>query len=193
MRGRLSSVDGTLDIRSSEHGTTVSATVPLYRAKEQELELVGNTRPATLRPVAPARQGTGQSLVRILIADDHEIARRGIRDLFRNEPDFEICGEARDGLEALAKSEELQPDLLILDLSMPKMGGYSVAHRLRSVQPRVKILIYSTHSQADVERMARSVGCEGCVHKANAARDLVRGVRAIAEGRTFFEGPTRQA
>ena len=126
-------------------------------------------------------------MVRILIADDHEIARRGIRDLFRDEPDLEICGEAKDGLEALAKAERLKPDLLILDLSMPKMGGYSVAHRLRGAQPNVKILIYSTHSHADVERMVRSVGCKGCVHKANAARDLVRGVRAVLRGQTFFE------
>jgi DNA-binding NarL/FixJ family response regulator len=70
---------------------------------------------------------------------------------------------------------------------MPNMGGYSVAHRLRNSQPSVKILIYSTHSHSDVERMARTVGCKGCVHKANAARDLVRGVRAILRGGTFYE------
>lgn len=190
MRGRLSLVDGALDIHSSEQGTTVRATVPLYRVKEQELRSTGS---ALLQPGAPTPGGAvaGQALIRILIADDHEIARRGIRDLFRDEADLEICGEAKDGLEALAKVEELKPDLLILDLSMPKMGGYSVAHRLREAQQNVKILIYSTHSPADVERMARSVGCRGCVHKANAARDLVRGVRAILRGETFFEGEPR--
>jgi len=188
MRGRLSLVDGTLDIRTSEHGTTVSAKVPLHRA-EGDGQMVA-TRPAPVEPVAPPRStaATKESVIRILIADDHEIARRGIRDLFREEPDLQICGEATNGLEALAKAEELKPDVLILDLSMPKMGGYSVAHRLRSEQPNVKILIYSTHSHVDVERMARTVGCNGCVHKANAARDLVRGVRAILGGETFYRG-----
>jgi signal transduction histidine kinase len=181
MRGRLTLVNGTLEIRSTEHGTTVKATVPWHRAEVEEPAAAA--RPAALEPSPPEPA----SVARILIADDHEIARRGIRDLFREEPDLEICGEARDGLEALAKVEELKPDLLIVDLSMPNMGGYSVAHRLRNSQPSVKILIYSTHSHSDVERMARTVGCKGCVHKANAARDLVRGVRAILRGGTFYE------
>jgi signal transduction histidine kinase len=188
MRGRLSPVDGKLDVRSSKHGTTVRATVPFHKAEKGE-EQAGGRRAVVTQPLAPTpmNPAAAESVARILIADDHEVARRGIRDLFRDEPDLEICGEARDGLEALAKVEELQPDLLILDLSMPKLGGLSVAHRLRSARQSVKILIYSTHAPADVERMARSIGCGGCVHKANAARDLVRGVRAILQGRAFYE------
>jgi len=185
MRGRLSLVQGELDIQSSRHGSTVSARVPLKDrvAKTTAAEIQAAPAPARETP-QPAAQAP---VARILIADDHEIARRGIRDLFRDEPEFEICGEARDGVEALAKAQDLHPDMLILDLSMPKLGGFSVANQLRRSIPSIKILVYSTHSHPDVERMARAIGCSGCVHKANAARDLVRGVKTILRGGDFYE------
>jgi len=192
MRGRLSLVKGTLDIQSSARGATVSARVPLGRSgRKSELEVPAmEPRPTAPAPAQPLADG---GVARILIADDHEIARRGIRDLFRDERDMEICGEARDGVEALSKTEELHPDLLILDLSMPKLGGFSVANRLRRSDPSVKILVYSTHSHPDVERMARSLGCRGCVHKANAARDLVRGAKVILRGGEFYDANPQRA
>jgi len=187
MRGRLSLVQGSLEIRSTNGGTTVSARVPLRTADQATAG--ERASPPAASPTSPEPIARGAA-ARILIADDHEIARRGIRDLFRDERDMEICGEARDGLEAIAKAKELHPDLLILDLSMPKLGGFSVAHQLRRSDPSVKVLVYSTHSHPDVERMARSIGCQGCVHKANAARDLVRGARAILRGGMFYRGET---
>ena len=185
MRGRLSLVKGKLDVQSGPRGTTVTATVPLMLDSE---ERVGEDSPPVSEWAAENQIKTFAEggKARILIADDHEIARRGIKDLFRDESDLEICGEASDGLDTLFKVQELQPDLLILDLSMPKMGGFSVAHRLQAIQSPVKILVYTNHSH-DIERMARSVGCGGCVHKANAARDLVRGVRAVLQGETFYD------
>jgi signal transduction histidine kinase len=187
MRGRLRLIRGTLDIRSSKKGATVTATVPIRGAEKA----VDDSYPRNLK--SPATQDatkpeTAVSVARVLVADDHEIARRGIRDLFRDEPDLAICGEACDGIEALAKVQELHPDLLILDLSMPKMGGLSVANHLRNAKHPVKILIYSNHKHDGIERMARTSGCMGCIHKANAARDLVRGARAILRGGTFYEG-----
>jgi len=187
MRGRLSLVQGTLDIQSDEQGTKVNATVPVRRADYKSVS-ASESAAAPARPMHHAQQPVAQGrTARILVADDHEIARRGIRDLFRDEPELEICGEAQDGVEALAKVNELHPDLLILDLSMPKMGGFSVANHLRRTNPSLKILVYSTHSHPDIERMARTAGCRGCVHKANAARDLVRGARAILRGGEFYE------
>jgi signal transduction histidine kinase/CheY-like chemotaxis protein len=185
MRGRLSLVKGNLDVQSSPRGTTVTATVPLMLDSEESIEEDSQPVPewAAESQIKTFAEG---GKARILIADDHEIARRGIKDLFRDEPDLEICGEASDGLDTLFKVQELQPDLLILDLTMPKMGGFSVAHRLQAIKSPVKILVYSNHSH-DIERMARSVGCGGCVHKANAARDLVRGVRAVLHGETFYD------
>jgi CheY-like chemotaxis protein len=187
MRGRLSLIHGTLDVHSSKKGATVTAKVPIGGAEKA----VGDSYSRNLEFPATkdaAKLVAAVSVSRILVADDHEIARRGIRDLFRDEPDLEVCGEACDGIEALAKVRELHPDLLILDLSMPKMGGFSVANHLRNAKHPVKVLIYSNHKHHDIERMARTSGCVGCIHKANAARDLVRGARAIMQGGTFWEG-----
>lgn len=191
MRGRLSLVKGNLDVQSSSRGTTVTATVPLMLDSEERVDEVSQpVSESEVESQTKAFAETGKA--RILIADDHEIARRGIKDLFRGEPDLEICGEASDGLDTLFKVQELQPDLLILDLSMPKLGGFSVAHRLKDIQSPVKILVYTNHSH-DVERMARSAGCGGCVHKANAAQDLVRGARAVLRGETFYDREVRQS
>ena len=88
---------------------------------------------------------------RILIVEDHEVMRRGIRSLLDDQPDLEICGEAVDGLDALAKTDQLQPDLLILDVSMPRMGGFSAAHRIRKQNPAMKILIFTTYNHEQVE------------------------------------------
>lgn len=175
------------DIQSTEQGTRVSATVPL-RESISAAAIASESKhvPSRATPSAACPK-PASSVSRILIADDHEIARRGIQDLFRGEADMVICGEARDGVETLARVEELHPDLLILDLSMPKLGGYSVANHLRRTNPTLKILVYSTHSHRGLERMVRSAGCGGCVHKANAARDLVRGARAILRGGEFYE------
>jgi signal transduction histidine kinase/CheY-like chemotaxis protein len=186
MRGRLALVGGQLEVRSGSRGTSVIATVPVREDAAASAEVAGAV--ADKKERGPSRDDRIRGApIRILIADDHEIARRGIRDLFRDERDLQICGEAEDGVETLAKVEQLKPDLLILDLSMPKIGGFSVVHRLRRSGNGPKVLIYSTHSHPDVERMARTLGCDGCVHKANAARDLVRGVRAVLRGDQFYE------
>jgi len=190
MRGRLSLVGGILEIQSTNGGTTVTATVPFEETKGTgDSDSYSYQRgPRVAAQETLVEPGIPLGVARVLVADDHEIARRGIRDLFRDEPDLEVCGEACDGIEALAKAEELQPDLLILDLSMPKMGGFSVANHLRIAKHPVKVLIYSSHKNSDIERMARVCGCRGCIHKANAARDLVRGARTVLGGGTFYEG-----
>jgi PAS domain S-box-containing protein len=187
MRGRLALVGGHLEVHSGSQGTLVIAMVPVREdAVASRQEVAGGVAERAETTPSGDKQIHGATM-RILIADDHEIARRGIRDLFRGERDLEICGEAEDGVETLAKVEQLKPDLLILDLSMPKIGGFSVVHRLRRSGRGPKVLVYSTHSHPDVERMARTLGCDGCVHKANAARDLVRGVRAVLRGGQFYE------
>jgi signal transduction histidine kinase/ActR/RegA family two-component response regulator len=188
MRGRLQLMGGTLQVHSGPHrqGTQVIASVPL--GEEETLPAPAEEQ----LPFALARAGRRDpsrefhARKRILIVDDHEIARRGIRDLFREEHDLEICGEASDGVEALSKVHELKPDLVILDLSMPNLGGFGVANRLRHWEVPVKILIYTTHCHSEIEQMARSTGCDGYVQKANAAKDLVRATRAILQGKRFY-------
>jgi two-component system, NarL family, sensor kinase len=192
MQGRLSVVGGNLEVESGERGTLVIATVPVRKG-----EGAAGTTEVRRAIEAPEHQGIAATRFpaptckkRILVADDHEVARRGIRDLFRDEPDLEICGEAQDGVEAVAGAANLDPDLIILDLSMPNMGGISAANRIRHSEKPAKILIYTTHAYPQIERLVRAAGCEGYVQKANAGRDLVRAVRAVLEGETFFQSET---
>jgi len=92
-------------------------------------------------------------------------------------------------MEAIEKAARLGPDLVVLDLSMPRMGGLSAANHLREARPGIKILIFTTHGYPGLEKLIRSAGCRGFVQKQNAAKDLVRGMRAILSGEEFFTGP----
>lgn len=140
--------------------------------------------------VPPARAATPAAVARkrILVADDHEVSRRGIRSLLQGEPNIEICGEAANGLEVVLKAKKLGPDLIIMDLSMPGQNGYSAATKIRQMALHAKILFFTTHQNHEVDRVARLSGFEGLVQKSEAARDLVRGIRAILEGKRFFRG-----
>jgi two-component system NarL family response regulator len=130
---------------------------------------------------------------RILIVDDHEVARKGIRFLLNEEDDLEICGEAQDGLEAFDKVQRLSPDLVILDLNMPGGGGFSAANRIRNAGLTPKILIYTTHTFPGLERIARAADCDGFVVKANATQDLIRGIRAVLRGEEFYSSLNSKA
>jgi CheY-like chemotaxis protein len=184
MKGRLELLGGSLEIESKPKGRCVTATVPIYSEEE--------TRSAL--PLASGESATNQSAdlhgqhnrKRILIADDHEVARRGIKTLLNDQPDLEICGEAEDGVAAVAKVKQLQPDLVILDLSMPNLGGLSAAHQIRSAGMQTKILIYTTHSYAELEKTARAAGCDGFVTKSKASHDLIRAARMVLRGEKFY-------
>jgi signal transduction histidine kinase/ActR/RegA family two-component response regulator len=194
MRERLKQFGGSLELRSTASGTQLIARVPISAAAQPPAVpgalphgVPNEDKPFVHSPTErvaapPARNGRA----RILIADDHEVARRGIRDLIANHGDLEVCGEARDGLEAVAKARELQPDLIILDLSMPKVGGLSAAQHIRERGLSPKILIFSSHSYSSLERLVRNAGCEGYVEKSNAGEDLIQGIRALLRGDTFY-------
>ena len=186
MRGRLEPLRGELKVEPGPQGTRVTARTPLRAAEvvglgEPLLELTTPTR----REAEP-RRVTQTGRTRILIADDHRVAREGIKSLLEQETDMEVCGEATDGVEAVKKAKELEPDLIILDLTMPKAGGFSAAYQLREFKLPAKILVYTAHSFAGLERMARAAGCDGYVVKSNATHDLLKGVRAVLEGQKFF-------
>ena len=121
-----------------------------------------------------------------MIADDHELMRRGIQSLLQGQNDLEVCGEAIDGLEAINKVRQLSPDLVILDLSMPRIGGFSVAREIQQFHPGTKILVFTNHASNQVESVLRTLGCHGYVSKARASMDLIRGIRAVLAGNEFF-------
>jgi len=189
MRGRLRSLGGNLDLRSGPHGTEVVASVPLHAGDAIRPDSV-RARRQRESEATPVSAGRAKG---ILIVDDHEVARKGIRFLLNEEDDLEICGEAQDGLEAFDKVQRLSPDLVILDLNMPGGGGFSAANRIRNAGLTPKILIYTTHTFPGLERIARAADCDGFVVKANATQDLIRGIRAVLRGEEFYSSLNSKA
>jgi DNA-binding NarL/FixJ family response regulator len=120
---------------------------------------------------------------KILIVDDHQSFRQFTRS--QVEPEFQVVGEASDGLEALQKANELQPDLVLLDIGLPQVNGLETAKRLRISVPDAKILFLSVESDPDVIQEALKLG-KGYVHKARAQRDLRAAVKAVLEGKQFI-------
>lgn len=186
MRERLQQLGGTLKFRPRAKGTQVVATLPIDKA-DRAITEEAFFDAATEQPGETSEVASTETLKkRILIADDHEVTRQGIRSLLKDEPDLEICGEAEDGLEAVAKVRELNPDLVIMDISMPGASGLAAATNIRNSGANSKILFFTTHTYSEIERMSRLAGFAGFVTKTNAAHDLVRGVRAVLAGNRFF-------
>jgi len=115
----------------------------------------------------------------ILIVDDNAYIRRGLCELFKRESDFEVCGEAGNGKEAIAKSLELCPDLIILDLSMPVMNGLDAARELKRVMPTVPLIMYSAFGDLFGEQQARLIGISELVSKSQPAAILVNKARNL--------------
>ena len=124
---------------------------------------------------------------RILLVDDHEIVREGIRTLItRSRPEWEICGEARDGEEALDAVRALKPDVVILDITMPKMSGLEAAPRIAKLGLGCRVLMFTMHDSERLSTEVRQAEAQGLVLKSQAARDLVRAVDRLLDGGTFF-------
>ena len=115
----------------------------------------------------------------VLIVDDNEIIRRGLRELFTAEPDFDVCGEAENGREAIERAQELHPDLIVLDLSMPVMNGIDTARVLSRLMPAVPLIIFSEHSDVFSVEEARSAGVSALVSKSEHVSALVAKARAL--------------
>ena len=124
--------------------------------------------------------------LRILIADDHEVARRGIRSLLEDHDGWEVCGEAKDGREAVDFATQLQPDILLLDIGMPNLNGLDAARQILAASPDARILILTIHDAEQVVREVLAAGARGFVLKSDAGRDLISAVEALQNRRTFF-------
>lgn len=120
--------------------------------------------------------------LRLLIADDHELIRHGIRGLLHAHRGWTVVGEARDGEEAVQMVNDLQPDLAILDISMPELDGLEATRRILSAAPATKVLILTMHESDHMVRRALEAGAKGCVLKSDLAETLVAAVRDIAQG-----------
>jgi DNA-binding NarL/FixJ family response regulator len=125
-------------------------------------------------------------MLRILIADDHEVARGGIRALLESHAGWEVCGEAKDGREAVELASKMNPDLILLDIGMPNLNGLEAARQILSASPDVAILILTMHDSDQVVREVLRAGARGFLLKSDAGRDLVAAVEALQRQRTFF-------
>jgi len=126
------------------------------------------------------------SALRILIADDHEVARKGIRSLLESHPGWEVCGEAKDGREAVECAASLNPDILLLDIGMPNLNGLDAARQILATKPEARILILTIHDSEQVVREVLAAGARGFLLKSDAGRDLMAAVEALQNRRTFF-------
>ena len=137
------------------------------------------------RAANPLGRHTESEDLKILIVDDHEALRAGVRAVLESRG-FEVCGEAADGQEALARAQQLRPDLVILDITMPVLDGFSAAREIHKRLPGVGILLLSMHESASMVNVAKSSGARGYVAKSEGIARLLKAVDAIAHNRTFF-------
>ncbi len=124
--------------------------------------------------------------VRILIVDDHDLMRRGIKALLQSHAGWEVVGEAHTGREAVTKAEELKPDVAILDISMPDLNGIEAARRIRKSAPNTEVLILSVHYSDQLIRDILEAGVRGYIVKSDSDRDLVIAVETLANHTPFF-------
>ena len=123
--------------------------------------------------------------IRILVVDDHPIVRQGLKTLLEGHSDWEVVGEASDGAEADRKGQDLTPDVMVLDVTMPRMNGLEACRILRRLSPDLEILFVTQHDSPQMMREALEAGARGYVVKSNAARDLLAAVEAVSQHRVF--------
>ncbi len=125
-------------------------------------------------------------MVKILLADDHNIVRQGLKRILEEESDFSIIGEAVDGFDAIEKTDQLSPDILLIDLMMPRLNGLEVTSRVKKNHPEIKIIVLSMRSSEPYIMEAFRNGADGYVVKSEGIQDLVNAIRTVAAGRTFL-------
>lgn len=124
--------------------------------------------------------------IRVLLADDHGVVRKGLRFLLSQDPSVEIAGEAEDGREAVRLAAELQPAIVIMDIAMPLLNGLDAAAQITKSNPRVSVIVLSMYSDEEFLIRALTAGAKGYLLKDTADADVLRAVHAVSQGRTYF-------
>jgi two-component system nitrate/nitrite response regulator NarL len=143
--------------------------------------------------VSATKVSAGKEKIRLLIADDHPVVRKGLHSCLSKQDRLRIVGEAADGEQALQKAMELGPDVVLLDISMPRRNGLVVTEMLRKEAPKVKVLILSVHNNKEYIFRIIQAGAHGYVSKEASPEELLRAIVSVHEGRTFFSPEIAQA
>jgi len=124
--------------------------------------------------------------LRILLADDHEMVRQGLRAVIEEQRGWEVCGEARTGREAVDKAGELKPDVVIMDFTMPELNGMEATRQIHAALPRTQVLILTMHESEELVREVLAAGARGYMLKSDAGRALVDAIQALADNKPHF-------
>jgi two-component system, NarL family, response regulator NreC len=130
--------------------------------------------------------------LRILIADDHEVVREGMRALIEHEPGWEVCGAATNGQEAVEAARKLKPDVVVLDMAMPNLDGLEALREIKRALPNTEVVIFSAHHSEDVIGQLFDAGAKSYIQKSDASRHLVAAIKSIAEHKPFFTSEISQ-
>lgn len=117
--------------------------------------------------------------IRVLLVDDHELVRKGIKALFNGSSDWHICGEAANGKEAVEKAVNLNPDLILMDISMPVMNGIEATKQIRKLRPHAKIVMLTMHDSPQIAAQTKQAGADACLVKSGGVEELLHSVSAI--------------
>jgi DNA-binding NarL/FixJ family response regulator len=124
--------------------------------------------------------------MRILVADDHEVVRRGVRSLLEDQPGWSVAGEAQNGREAVEKAKELKPDVVLIDISMPELNGLEATRQILKAVPRTEVLILTRHDSEELAHEVLAAGARGYVLKSDAGRNLVAALDAVSQHKPFL-------
>ena len=165
----------------------------LKRKRVPKRNSVSNRKTASARhPLGKQIRQNNEGPLRILVADDQEDVRHGICSLIEEAPDLEVCAEAVNGEEAVEKTIQLQPDLVILDISMPVMNGLDAARAIRACSPNTPILIVSIHEIQTMIDKAREIGVQGYVAKGQVSNLLIDAIHKVMRHQKFFPEASNQ-
>jgi len=126
------------------------------------------------------------SNIRVLLADDHTIVRQGLRSLLDSQEDIEVVGEAENGREAFEKTKQIAPDIVVLDITMPKLNGIEATRQIKKLNPEIKVIVLTVHDSEEYVHQVLQAGASGYLLKESAVSDLVSAINAVKKGDIFL-------